>query len=306
VGTAICGVDLDFCVWNASGPLCSTSRQLEALERSDASVVQSKSATYSERLGNPMPRYAETELASINSEGLPNKGINYYVNCASEIRCKPYVVSISGLKPGENEKMIKRINQSDEVAWVEINLSCPNIPGKPLVAYDFDQLEQALTKLVPITKHAVGVKLPPYFDMNHYETVANILNRFPISFVVCCNTMGNGLIIDPKTDLPVIAPKGGLGGIAGASIKPTAMANVRMFRTLLKNDIDIIGAGGVSTGRDVYDYILCGASAVQVATQFRKEGPKLFARLKKELKEVMAARGYTKLSDFKNSLRSRI
>jgi len=307
--TKICGHILDFCVWNASGPLCSTSRQLAAIERSAAGAVQAKSATKDERKGNPFPRYAETAIASINSEGLPNKGIDYYLECTSvcsQGSRKPFVISISGLKQGENEKMLERISRNSDVSWVEINLSCPNIPGKPLVAYDMEQFADVLESVMRFTAHPIGIKLPPYLDMVQLKDVATLLNKHPVSFVVCANTMGNGLILDTSNDLPTIAPKGGHGGIAGTVVKPINLANVRTFRKLLRDDIAIIGAGGVTTGRDVYEYILCGADAVQVATQFRKEGPKLFARLESELREIMISKGYDSLSQFRGKLQSRL
>merc|ERR1712130_181469 len=132
------------------------------------------------------------------------------------------------------------------------------------------------------------------------------LNRWShkIEFVVCCNTAGNGLVIDVETEQPVISPKGGFGGIAGSAIKSTALANVRQFSKRLRN-IDVIGAGGVSTGADAFEHILCGAKAVQVATQFKKEGLPVFKRVEQELAALMHRKGYTKLEDFRGKLKER-
>jgi len=302
--TEIAGHTLGFCVWNASGPLCSTVNQLEALGRSASPVMQAKSATFEPRTGNPLPRWWASEKISINSEGLPNKGIHYYAGLGEKLAAhgKPYVLSISGLKPGENLKMMKIVNKAPKVSWVEVNLSCPNIPGKPLLAYDFDALEQTLAELVPASNLPIGVKLPPYFDVAHFKRVADILNKHSgaISFVVCCNTIGNGLIIDPELEEPVIARS--FGGIAGFAAKATALANVKKFSELLRG-IDVVGAGGIQTGKDVFEFILCGAKACMVATEFRKEGPRLFARLERELREIMAAKGYKSLSDFQGKLK---
>merc|ERR1719510_748558 len=99
----------------------------------------------------------------------------------------------------------------------------------------------------------------------------------------------------------MISPKGGFGGIAGAAIKPTALANVRQFSTRL-NGIKVIGAGGVRTGEDVFQHILCGASGVQVATEFKREGVGIFARLERELKDVMRKKGYRSIAEFRGML----
>lgn len=153
------------------------------------------------------------------------------------------------------------------MAAIELNVACPNIPGKPVMAYDFEQLTVALKAVTThpsFGRKPLGVKLAPYFDMPHFRQAADILNLFPISYVVCINTIGNALIVDTEAEQPLIAPKGGFGGLGGGYVKHTALANVRQMRGLLKDEIDVVGVGGVFTGADAFDHILCGASAVQV------------------------------------------
>lgn len=153
------------------------------------------------------------------------------------------------------------------VAAIELNVACPNIPGKPVIAYDFEQLEEvlrAVTSHKSFGRKPLGVKLAPYFDMPHFMRAAEIINKFPISYVVCINTIGNALILDVDAEQPLIAPKGGFGGLGGGYVKHTALANVRQMRLHLREDIDVIGAGGVFSGEDAFGLILCGASAVQV------------------------------------------
>ena len=90
----------------------------------------------------------------------------------------------------------------------------------------------------------------------------------PHSYVVCINTIGNALFVDPEKECAVIAPKGGYGGLGGGYVKQTALANIRMISLKLaehgRPDIDVIGAGGVASGTDAFEMILCGAKAVQV------------------------------------------
>lgn len=134
--------------------------------------------------------------------------------------------------------------------------------------------------------------------------MADILNKFPLSFVTCINSIGNGLFIDAEKEEVVIKPKNGFGGFGGEYAKPTALANVRMFYTLLKPEIAIIGCGGVLTGKDVFEHLLCGASMVQVGTQFMKESSEVFPRLITELEQVMQEKGYKSIQDFRGKLKT--
>src|SRR5690606_39927735 len=112
----------------------------------------------------------------------------------------------------------------------------------------------------------MGVKLPPYFDPAHHAVMAEVIGRCHVDYLNLINSVGNGLVIDPTRETPVIKPKGGFGGLGGALIKPVALANVRAFWKLLGGRIPIIGTGGVVQGLDAYEHVLCGASAVQVGT----------------------------------------
>ena len=116
----------------------------------------------------------------------------------------------------------------------------------------------------------LGVKLAPYFDMCHFERAAEVLAKYPfVRFVVTTNTIGNALFVDADNECAAIAPKGGFGGLGGGYIKQTALANVHMLYKLLREkgrgDVEVVGVGGVRSGRDAFEMILCGATAVQVS-----------------------------------------
>ena len=200
--------------------------------------------------------------------------------------------------------MLRDVQASDFNGLVELNLSCPNVPGKPQTAYDFDTTREILTEVFSFYTKPLGVKLPPYFDIAHFDMIAEILNDFPLAFVNTINSIGNGLVVDPETDTVVIAPKGGFGGLGGEIVKPTALANVRALRQRLRPEIKIIGTGGVTNGRDVYDHILCGADLVSVGTSLYFEGPAIFERLNNELIAIMAEKGYNHLDEFRGQLQT--
>lgn len=292
---------------NASGVHCMTIEDLQELEKSDAGAYITKSCTLEKREGNPSPRYVDLALGSINSMGLPNLGFNYYLDYVLEVQQNqdtPIFFSIAGMSPEENLEMLDSIQKSAFSGITELNLSCPNVPRKPQLAYDFQATEQLLEKVFAFFKKPLGVKLPPYFDLAHFDQMADILNKFPLTYVNSVNSVGNALYIDTEEEAVVIKPKNGFGGLGGQYIKPTALANVRAFYTRLKPEIQIIGTGGIETGQDAFKHLLCGASMLQIGTALHKEGPEIFTRIRRELQEIMDKKGYQSIDEFRGKLKS--
>ncbi|MFY1067784.1 dihydroorotate oxidase [Enterococcus sp. AD013-P3] len=292
---------------NASGVHCMTMEELDQLVDSKAGALITKSATMAARAGNPEPRYSDVPLGSINSMGLPNHGIDYYLDYALNYQKNqqaPLFFSVAGTSVQENLQLLQKIQESEFNGITELNLSCPNVPGKPQVAYDFPLTEEILTKVFSFFTKPLGVKLPPYFDMAHFDQMAAILNKFPLVYVNSINSIGNGLYIDEQSDEVVIRPKGGFGGIGGEYVKPTALANVRGFYTRLNPEIKIIGTGGILTGQDAYEHLLCGATMLQIGTQLHKEGPAIFERINNELEEIMKKKGYQTIDEFRGKLKT--
>jgi dihydroorotate dehydrogenase (fumarate) len=316
LNTTVAGIPLECCIYNASGPRTGASSALLKITQSKAGAVLTKSATILKQTGNPQPRTWQSDSASLNSEGLPNNGIDYYIDQNVIFESigqsnKPYMVSISGKTLDDNIEMIKRVIEANEkigkIACLELNLACPNVIGKPIIAYDFDQMKEVLTRVasVPsIQSLKLGVKLPPYFDGPHFETAASILNenKHIVSYVATINTIGNAMVIDSIAEMPVISSNNGFAGLSGKAVKYTALANVRKMRNLLDPSIDVVGVGGIESGEDAFQHILCGASAVQIGTCHWREGPKCFDRIHDELIELMEQKGYKTIEDFKGKL----
>ncbi|AQS39318.1 dihydroorotate oxidase B, catalytic subunit [Shewanella psychrophila] len=307
--THIAKLPLDSYLFNASGPRCTTEEELNRLAGSASAAIMTKSCTMLPREGNAEPRFQALPLGSIQSMGLPNLGYEAYLEmlprlkqARSSRRGKPIVVSVSGFSISDNVTMVQAF-QASSADLIEVNFSCPNIEGKPQVGYDFEQTERALEAICQLGSKPIGLKLPPYFDFSHFITMANIIKKFPVSFITCINSVGNTLVIDPETESAIIKPKGGFGGLCGDYIKPIGLANVRAFSQLLPSSIDIIGVGGIKTGTDAFEYLLAGASAVQVATCFEKEGVECFDRIAKELGCIMAAKQYSSIAAVKGKLK---
>ena len=293
LSVTIAGVRVPSCMMNAAGALCVTREELEALGRSRTGAVVTKSMTLESRQGNPEPRYYGFPGGSINSMGLPNLGYRAYAALIPELKRfgKPVIASVAGLCEDDFITIAEAINASAP-DLIEVNLSCPNIPGKPQIGYDPEATERLLKRLRKIISVPMGVKLPPYFDPAHHEQTAGVIERVGVDFLSLINSVGNGLVVDPEREAVVIKPKGGFGGLGGPLIKPVALANVRAFWKLFKGRLPIIGIGGVVSGMDIFEHLLCGATAVQVGTALVEEGLGVFDRLQVELAAVLEKKGY--------------
>jgi dihydroorotate dehydrogenase (fumarate) len=298
LSTTIAGVRFPNCLMNAAGARCVTEQELHTLGRCPAAgAIVTKSMTVEPRVGNPEPRYYGFPGGSLNSMGLPNLGYLEYARLIPEIRSygKPVIASIAGFSEADFVKIAGVINES-RPDLIEVNLSCPNIPGKPQIGYDADASERLLVQVRRVVSVPMGVKLPPYFDPAHHEQMAKVIKRAGVDFLSLINSVGNGLVVDPEQESMVIKPKGGFGGLGGSLIKPVALANVRAFWKLFDGRLPIIGTGGVMTGTDVFEHLLCGAWAVQVGTVLVEEGVGVFDRLVRELDHVLARKGYASAS----------
>ena len=156
----------DNCLMNAAGVHCMTKEELAEVDASAAGSFVTKTGTLEARPGNPEPRYVNVPLGSINSMGLPNNGFEYYLDYVIELQKQPntknHFLSLVGLSPEETHTILKKVQESDYEGLVELNLSCPNVPGKPQIAYDFETTTEILTEVFSYFTKPLGVKLPPY------------------------------------------------------------------------------------------------------------------------------------------------
>lgn len=313
--TSLGGLKLENPLMNASGVHCTSLLDLIDLAQSDLGAFVSKTSTEVPRYGNPKPRYFHNDLLSLNSMGLPNNGFEFYLNASNETKInkygKPYFMSLSSndLEKTRNIilKVVSKSDPSIKIAGLEINLSCPNLIGKGQIAYDLENLSNLLDYLLePLINNksdvVIGLKLPPYFDQDQLKEVFMILKPYfkakLIQFLTLINSPGNCLVIDVENETTVIHPKKGLGGLGGVGIKPIALANIWQFYNLLKENhlntmVKLIGCGGIQNGSDVYEYLLAGASLVQIGTQINREGGPgpISKRILKELHELLTRKG---------------
>ena len=312
ISTQLASHQLTGYAYNASGINNQILSQLKKIADSGSGAITLKSATMEAREGNPNPKYiVKSDLipgCTLNSMGLPNEGIIKTLEFVKELKeysNKTIIVSLSGLSLDENLRMLKMVQSQNLADLIELNLSCPNIPNKPMVGYDPEQVNNTLKQVRDIGGNIkLGVKLPPYTDLPIFDQISELLLQYQVSYITCCNTLGNCLVINPDTETTLIKPKNGLGGLAGNYIKPLALGNVWNFYQRLQGKVQIVGVGGIRTGTDAFEFLLAGADAVQIGTTWAQEGIGAFERINNEFEQIMASKGYAQISSALGQLKT--
>jgi dihydroorotate dehydrogenase (fumarate) len=217
---------------------------------------------------------------------MPNRGAAFYRDVLPEMAGvvhaagKPLIVSVAGFSPEENGELA-HLAADGGCDLVELNLGCPNVwdggEQKRIMSFDPDLVARSLEAAAGAGA-PVGVKLSPLSDPVLLAEVAAAAAGAGARFVVSCNTFPNGLVLrdDGRPAIDV-----GFGGVSGAAMKPVALGQVSQLCALLPDDVDVVGCGGVRTGRDVRDLLATGAVATGLATAFWDAGedPGVFADL---------------------------
>lgn len=306
--TTIGNLELSNIICNASGVWDTTDAQITELSKSDfCGGVVTKSCTLKPRIGNPYPKYHFTDNYSINSNGLENKGIDYYLDVKKKTQ-HPIIISVGGMSDEERCQILNKILDQDHVEpiAVEINMSCPNL-GCAGPSYDPETLKESLDYIAKNCRDisgidTLGLKLPPFYLQKDFEAIANVImwSTVKIDFITCINGVPNVIDFDIDNDTLVIGPNYGHGGMGGRATLPIGLANVKKFSEIFRNNgfqIDVVGCGGVETGTDVYKYILAGASAVQVGTYLWQNGPTVFKKISDEFHTIMQRKGFTGINE---------
>lgn len=224
-----------------------------------------KTITLLPRVGNPPPRVAETPSGMLNSIGLENNGLEYFVKHKlpelKDVKI-PVIASIAGDDENELKDIATSLRIAREISALEINLSCPNIKHGQrdfLIAQDADATYEAVKAVRKTTKLPVIAKLSPNVtDIARIALAAEDAGADAVSLV---NTF-IGMAVDIEKQKPVLGNI--TGGLSGPAIKPIALRMVREVYKRVK--IPVIGIGGIMDYRDVIEFILCGATAVQFGT----------------------------------------
>lgn len=232
-------------------------------------AVYTKAVTLEPRAGNASPRIVETTAGMLNSIGLANPGVEAFLAQKSEaladLGC-PVFVNVAGASEADYEAVVRRIEAGlpsapgRAVVGYEVNLSCPNVKhGGLAFGTDPAQVERVTASLRKLTSRALVVKLTP--NVADIASIAVAAERGGADAVSCVNTLV-GMRIDVRAAKPFLAM--GTGGLSGPAIKPVGVACV--WKASRAVGIPVIGLGGIMDSDDALEYLLAGASAVQVGT----------------------------------------
>ena len=290
----LCGIELDNPIIPASGTFGFGYEFAELYDINVLGSLSFKGTTLEPRFGNPTPRIAETENGMINSVGLQNPGVEKVISEElPKLRAcfnKPIMANISGFSIDEYRACCEKIDKEDQVEFIEVNVSCPNVHNGGMSFGTSPESAAAVTKAVKeVTTKPVFIKLSP--NVTDIVSIAKACEEAGADGISLINTL-LGMKIDLKTRKPVIANK--MGGFSGNAIFPVAVRMV--YQVYEAVNIPIIGMGGVSKAEDVIELMLAGATAVQVGAANLTE-PFACKNIIEDLPRVMAKYGINNLKD---------
>jgi dihydroorotate dehydrogenase (NAD+) catalytic subunit len=279
-------------VMPASGTFGPELAQVFDLDRLGALVT--KSVTPEFRAGNPLPRLCETEAGVLNSIGIPGKGLDHFIDHAMpewrRFRA-PLVVSLSAPTVASFADCAARLAATPGVAAIEANISCPNLEEDGRAFAMHPEPAAAATEAMRRAAGALPlwVKLSP--NTGDIAAVARAVEEAGADAVVVANTI-LGLAIDIETARPKLGS--GMGGFSGPAFKPIALRLVWQCAQAVR--IPVIGVGGIATGEDAVEFLMAGASAVQVGTA-SFVSPTAMLTVLDDLEEFCARKGIARVTD---------
>lgn len=261
----LCGIELDNPVIPASGTFGFGYEFAEIYDINILGTFSFKGTTKDPRFGNPTPRIAECNQGMINAVGLQNPGVDKVIEeelpklkkCFS----KKVMANVSGFSIEDYSETCEKIDKCDQVGWIEVNVSCPNVHGGGMSFGTSPEAAAEVTRAVKkVTTKPVIIKLSP--NVTDIVSIAKACEDAGADGISLINTL-LGMRIDLKTKKPVIANK--MGGFSGSAIFPVALRMVYQVANAVK--IPVVGMGGVATAEDVIEMMLAGATAVEVGAQ---------------------------------------
>jgi len=292
LATEIAGLKLANPTMLASGILGYTGLSLKSIIEAGAGAVVTKSMGLEPRTGYPNPTVVQTDCGLLNAMGLPNPGISHFKEEMNELKNTgvPTILSIYGFSSEEFANVAETAAKMGADA-IELNVSCPHIK-KAGAEIGCDPL--LLTEIVKEVKKRVNipviVKLTP--NVANIGEIAKAAEEAGADAITAINTV-KAMNIEIETGRPLLANK--FGGLSGPAIKPIAVRCVYdVYRSV---DVPIIGCGGISSWQDAVEFMLAGASAVQIGTAVAFKGVGVFSSVAKGIDAYLKRKGFKNVKE---------
>ena len=256
----------------ASGILGYSAETLERIVKGGAGAVVTKSVGLKPRVGYANPTIVQTSCGLLNAMGLPNPGIDEFVKEIREAKTVlnvPLIVSVYGFSAEEYAKVAKKAAEAGADA-IELNVSCPHVreTGSE-IGQNPKILAEVVGKVKAVVDKPVFVKLSP--NVTSIVEIAEAATKAGADALAAINTV-RAMVIDTETAMPILSNK--IGGLSGPAMKPIAVRCVYEIYEQVK--VPIVGCGGIINWRDAVEFLLAGATAVQIGTAVALKGPNVF------------------------------
>ena len=257
------GLTLKNPVMTASGTFGYGEEYADFVDLSELGGIIVKGTTLHHREGNPYPRMAETAMGMLNCVGLQNKGVDYFIETIYP-RIRHFdtnvLVNVSGSNIDDYVTAAAKIDALDDIPAIELNVSCPNVKqGGMAFGVTCSGIEQVVKAVREVYHKHLMVKLSP--NVTNIAEIALAAEAAGADSVSLINTL-LGMAIDAETRKPILSMV--TGGLSGACVKPVALRMVWQVAKAVK--IPVVGLGGISSATDAIEFLLAGASAIQIGT----------------------------------------
>jgi len=287
----VAGLDLRSPTMNASGVLGMSAHLLRRIYDAGAGAVVTKSLGPEPRVGHPNPTMVAVEGGFLNALGLPNPGVDGFLDEIRELKAEriPVVASFFGSSVRDFERSARVLSEAG-VDALEVNYSCPNVDEMGMLASDAKTVRRVTAAIRGATEKPIFVKLSP--NVTDVAEIAMAAERGGADAITAGNTL-KGMSIDIDFRRPILANV--TGGLSGPALKPVALRCVWEIAEAVR--IPVIGCGGVSTWRDAVEFILCGASAVEVGTAININGFEVFRDINEGLTSYLNKNGFKSVEE---------
>lgn len=292
------GLTLKNPVMTASGTFGYGEEYADFIDLTKIGGILVKGTTLNHREGNPYPRMAETPSGMLNAVGLQNKGIDYFVETIYP-RIKDIdtniIVNVSGSTIEDYCAVAEKVNALDNIPAIELNVSCPNVKqGGMAFGVTCAGIEQVVSAVRKVYDKHLIVKLSP--NVTNIAELALSAEASGADSVSLINTM-LGMAIDAETRRPKLSTI--TGGLSGACVKPVALRMVWQVSKAVK--IPVIGLGGISSATDAIEFMLAGASAIEIGTANFID-PAITVKVAQGIVEYCERHGFKNVSDLTGAM----